>query len=490
MPFGTKPFNDGTGRTYDFDKVYRIVIRRAIEEAGMKPIRADEAKGSDLIHREMFRELRDRSVVLVDLSLYNPNVFYELGIRHVLSSAGTVLMCCQVYSDLPFDVNLSRVNFYDYDGIHFDWEEVERVIQLLREALIKAKKGVPDSPVHALLETVFPESKTDTKIVNSIELKKEDSQSLKQFQKIVAKNWLEKGENFSKLIQQFGKSNFGIRAIGYMCLEVECDQKQACDIARLLHFAEQYDVVVKIYEKLDNSRIQLGIRDLLTFGSAISEKQKDLKHANLGLKTQIRALDLVQPRLKVESPDLKTLEDVAGCYHSIGGMLRWKWILAKENKDLESAIEYYKKALDYGNQALEIGNKFSIGNLANLHLKLLLLLRIKDDDINRLDHENHREGIIKLKPSKQQKDEYVSYLNWYKAITYADLGDEQSLKEGVFNTFAEDGIIMNKPEITSVGKRQYTRIRRVIEEFFNYLRNPNLMGYIAQKLQTPHNISL
>ena len=30
MPFGVKPKNDGTGETYDFDKVYRVLIQRAI----------------------------------------------------------------------------------------------------------------------------------------------------------------------------------------------------------------------------------------------------------------------------------------------------------------------------------------------------------------------------------------------------------------------------------------------------------------------------
>ena len=115
MPFGLKAFPDGSGRTYDFDKVYRVLCQRAITEAGMKPIRADERVTSAIIHSDMFRDLRDRLVVLADLSLDNPNVFYELGIRHVMSSNGTVLMC-RKGSVLPFDVKLSRVIFYDFDG--------------------------------------------------------------------------------------------------------------------------------------------------------------------------------------------------------------------------------------------------------------------------------------------------------------------------------------------------------------------------------------
>ena len=487
MPFGIKTTNDLSGGKYDFDKVYRILIKRAIQEAEMEPIRADEQKGSKIIHIDMFRELRDRSVVLADLSLYNPNVFYELGIRHVLSSAGTVLMCCSTNSNLPFDVKLSRVIFYDYDGISLDWEEVERVVQELREALNEAKKGVPDSPIHALLDPVFPRDKSKAEL-NLYGSKSEYRQSLEPFHRIVAQYWLEKGESLTELNNQFGKSIFGIRAIGNLCLEKDYDPKHAIEVARASYYAEQHDITIKIYQKLENKGIQLGIKDLLTYGSAFSEEQQDLKHANLGLQIQKRALDIVQPKLMTENPDLKTLEDAAGCYLSIGGMYRWKWELAKENQDLLLAIEFYKKALDYGHKALEIGNKFAIGNIANLHLKLMLLLRINDDDVDRPDIENHREAILKLEPSAQQKDENISYLRWYKAITYADLGDEGNSKKWALTAFTKDSVIINKPEITSVGRKQYTRIRRFIEQFYNVLRNPNYIGYISQILQFPHTL--
>jgi len=483
MPFGIKPVPEGG--SYDFDKVYRVVIKRAIQEAGMEPIRADEQKGSKIIHVDMFRELRDRSVVLADLSLYNPNVFYELGIRHVLSSAGTVLMCCKANSNLPFDVKLSRVIFYDYDGVRFDWEEVERVVQDLRDALTEAKKGVPDSPVHALLDPVFPQ---EVSKINLFDVRKEDNKSLEPFHRIIAQHWLEKEEAIPDLNKHFGKSIFGIRAIGYLCLEKDCDPKQALDVASASYYAEQHDITVKIYQKLEKSGYQLGISDLLRYGSAVSEEKQDLKNANLGLSIQERALDIIKPRLKTENPDVETLEDAAKCFHTIGGMYRWKWELAKEKEDLLSAIKFYREALEYAYSALDIGNKFAVGNIANVHLKLMLLLRIQDDDIDRPDLENHRERILKLEPSDLQTDENISYLRWYKAITYADMGDEENSKKWALTAFTKDSAIINKPEITSVGRKQYSRIRRFIEQFFHVLRNPNYVGYISQILQFPHSL--
>jgi hypothetical protein len=62
MPFGIKARNDGTDRTYNFDKVYRVIIQRAIMNVGMQPIRADETEGSCVVHADMFKD-RDRPVV-------------------------------------------------------------------------------------------------------------------------------------------------------------------------------------------------------------------------------------------------------------------------------------------------------------------------------------------------------------------------------------------------------------------------------------------
>ena len=45
MPFGQKPLPSDPDRFHDFDKVYRVLIQRAIREAGMVPVRADERLG-------------------------------------------------------------------------------------------------------------------------------------------------------------------------------------------------------------------------------------------------------------------------------------------------------------------------------------------------------------------------------------------------------------------------------------------------------------
>src|SRR5215208_4303653 len=96
MPFGLK---EGV----DFDAVYHDYIAPAVTAAGCEIVRADEALLAGDIRTDMFQELLLADLVVVDLSLDNPNVWYELGVRHSLRSRGVVHVRSQ-RERLPFDV--------------------------------------------------------------------------------------------------------------------------------------------------------------------------------------------------------------------------------------------------------------------------------------------------------------------------------------------------------------------------------------------------
>ena len=69
MPFGIK---DGV----DFNRVYAELIRPAIEGEGLVVFRADEEQRAGDIRTDMFQELLLADVVIADLSVDNPNVWY------------------------------------------------------------------------------------------------------------------------------------------------------------------------------------------------------------------------------------------------------------------------------------------------------------------------------------------------------------------------------------------------------------------------------
>jgi hypothetical protein len=90
MPFGVKPGEDGC--LIDFDRIFTELIRPALESVGLEVMRADEEQSAGDIRADMFQELLMADLVVADLTLDNPNVWYELGVRHALRARGVILV--------------------------------------------------------------------------------------------------------------------------------------------------------------------------------------------------------------------------------------------------------------------------------------------------------------------------------------------------------------------------------------------------------------
>ena len=482
MPYGIKPFKDGSNRMYDFDKVYRVIIQRAIRQAGMQPIRADETKGSRMIHSDMFKDLRDQPVIVADLSLENPNVYYELGIRHVMANSGTVLICSKG-SDLPFDIQLSRTIFYEYDGQNLDWEEVERVVKELEYALREAKRGEPDSPVRALLESVLRDDQT-TANDNVASSDSSTNEDLVKYQKIIASQWNQSDQSINLLFEQERDTIFGTRALGYYCLSQDPIPDQAIMIAGHLSELEQYQLANILFEKLKKED-KLDYENLLSYASSYSEEHIHLTGANKALEFAFQALEMVNERF--EEPEIgssiESIEAFAECFRRIAGLNQWKWQLTEDEYDLESTIEYFLKAINYMEMTLPLGKSKFIGLVAQAHLKAMILLRIRDRNAERIDSEGHADAILNLKPNRDDDPDDVSYLNWYQAITLADSGAAEASRRKALENFSNDGKLLDNPLYPGIGKRQYLQLRRFLEQYSPVLRHSSLIGGISQILQ-------
>ena len=140
MPFGQKP--DPGGRSdIDFDKIYNTGIKPGIEDSGMEPIRADEERTGGIIHKPMFERLLLCDYVVADLTAANPNVFYELGVRHTARPATTLTIFAK-QQVIPFDVNFLRSMPYELgeDNAFGDKEALS-----LRQAVAKKLKALKDA---------------------------------------------------------------------------------------------------------------------------------------------------------------------------------------------------------------------------------------------------------------------------------------------------------------------------------------------------------
>jgi hypothetical protein len=127
-----------------FDAVYQKLIRPAVESCGIKCVRADEDSQGQ-IHGQMLQRLYESSVVVADISGFNANVFYELGVTHS-SGCKTVVICeANSLAKVPFDIAPYRVLAYrrpEQDGSVFDANTIQALRAEISTVLADRLQGI------------------------------------------------------------------------------------------------------------------------------------------------------------------------------------------------------------------------------------------------------------------------------------------------------------------------------------------------------------
>jgi MAP3K TRAFs-binding domain len=159
MPFGIKTGPDG--RTIDFDKVYEQLIKPSITAAYLEPLRADHEEAGGFIQKPMFEALLLCEFAIADLTNANPNVFYELGIRHAVRPWSTVPIMAEG-GRLPIDVDSLKTVFYKIgsDGLPAP-EALDKSREVITALLRASKTGaLKDSPIYQLVD-YYPQPHLD-----------------------------------------------------------------------------------------------------------------------------------------------------------------------------------------------------------------------------------------------------------------------------------------------------------------------------------------
>jgi hypothetical protein len=152
--FGRKTdFTDG--RVLDLDASYAI-IKEAVEAAGLECLRADEITHSGTIDVPMYRKLLEAELVIADLSTYNVNAAFELGIRYALRPRATIVVAEDQFKN-PFDVGHIAIRRYKHLGEDIGAKEAKRFRDELKNAIAEIMaKGEIDSPVYTFLPGLAP----------------------------------------------------------------------------------------------------------------------------------------------------------------------------------------------------------------------------------------------------------------------------------------------------------------------------------------------
>lgn len=154
MPFGKKDVVGNGGKTekVDFNKIYRDLIKKAVDELGIECERCDEIVDNGPIVKKMFRGIFDADVAVVDITSFNPNVFYELGVRHALQKFVTVIICKNGGQSTPFNIRGINILFYDTKNEEQLTEARKNIREHIRKGL---DTHTTDSIVHDALNDIL-----------------------------------------------------------------------------------------------------------------------------------------------------------------------------------------------------------------------------------------------------------------------------------------------------------------------------------------------
>lgn len=123
------------------DEILKNIICPAVEEFGYEVIRADHIGESGNVTTQVIEKLIAADMAIADLSGLNPNVVYELGIRH--ATRKPVVLMTDDLENFPFDVGHERTILFAYPRLSSAAECREKIaIQ------IRAYKKNPDK-VHS-----------------------------------------------------------------------------------------------------------------------------------------------------------------------------------------------------------------------------------------------------------------------------------------------------------------------------------------------------
>ena len=124
------------------DKLLKHVFKPVLDRNDYKALRADQIPKVGLITTQIINLIIESPLVIADLTDSNPNVFYELAIRHAIKKP--YIQVIEKGQKIPFDLSGIRtieIDITDLDNVEIAIKEIEKQIH-------EFKKGyIPDSPI-------------------------------------------------------------------------------------------------------------------------------------------------------------------------------------------------------------------------------------------------------------------------------------------------------------------------------------------------------
>lgn len=130
------------------DQVFNHIVSPVVKPLGYKPVRANHISEPGIITSQVIQYIVESPLVIADLTGRNPNVFYELAIRHAIRKP--LLQLIKKGEEIPFDVAGMRTiqfDIHDLDNVEETKGELVNQIKSIEEGKTKL-----DTPISVALD--------------------------------------------------------------------------------------------------------------------------------------------------------------------------------------------------------------------------------------------------------------------------------------------------------------------------------------------------
>lgn len=138
---------DGSEIRRKADGVIQAVLKPVLEELGYKVIAPHEIDNPGSITKQVIEHLLHDELVIANLTTLNPNVMYELAVRH--ATRLPIVCIAEEGTKLPFDIASERTIFYSDDMAGVEALKVS-LRGMVKFAL---KEKDPDNPIYRAQES-------------------------------------------------------------------------------------------------------------------------------------------------------------------------------------------------------------------------------------------------------------------------------------------------------------------------------------------------